>query len=429
VTPQNPIRSNCLTLIIINPVLSIRRILFKPGMPPQLQTNFTHLYLEVAWFGILSGSAVNFLNVYATRLGASGQQLGLLWAVPAVVSLALSIPFGVWLQGRRIDRAVFWVALLYRIGYLLWIPLPWLFNNQGQIWALIGITLLMGIPLTGLGTAFNVLFGSAVPSEWRAHVVGVRNALLSLTFIFASLGSGFLLDRLPFPLGYQVVFGIGVLGGAMSTLHLYYVRIGNLPSGKKALPGGASSRSQSLRLDVWKTGYGKVLLLLLVFHLTQYMPFPLFAPQFVYGIGLTDAEIGIGTALFYLTVLIGSTQLNWMVGKSSQQRVTAWGAIGLAFYPIGLALSHTPFHYYLVSIMGGFVWAMVGGAYVNYLLERIPEDDRPAHLAWYNLVLNASVLVGTLVGPLISGWTGLVSALLITGGLRFLAGLAILKWG
>ena len=63
------------------------------------------------------------------------------------------------------------------------------------------------------------------------------------------------------------------------------------------------------------------------------------------------------------------------------------------------------------------------------LLERIPEDDRPAHLAWYNLVLNASVLVGTLAGPLIAGWTGLVTALIIIGGLRFLAGLAILKWG
>ena len=69
------------------------------------------------------------------------------------------------------------------------------------------------------------------------------------------------------------------------------------------------------------------------------------------------------------------------------------------------------------------------GSYANYLLEEIPIQDRPAHLAWYNVILNASILVGSLTGPLISNAFGLVAALILIALLRFLSGLAILKWG
>jgi predicted MFS family arabinose efflux permease len=62
-------------------------------------------------------------------------------------------------------------------------------------------------------------------------------------------------------------------------------------------------------------------------------------------------------------------------------------------------------------------------------LERIPEDDRPAHLALYHLALNAAILLGSLGGPLLSEMTGIVAALLITAVLRLLAALAIWQWG
>jgi predicted MFS family arabinose efflux permease len=72
---------------------------------------------------------------------------------------------------------------------------------------------------------------------------------------------------------------------------------------------------------------------------------------------------------------------------------------------------------------------MVNGAYINYMLENIPPDDRPSHLAWYTIVLNIAILGSSLIGPAIAEATGLVNALIIFGILRILAGLAILKWG
>jgi hypothetical protein len=72
---------------------------------------------------------------------------------------------------------------------------------------------------------------------------------------------------------------------------------------------------------------------------------------------------------------------------------------------------------------------MAGGALFNYLLDNMPENDRPAHMAWYSLVSNAAILIGSLAGPEISLHIGLATALLIFGFGRFLAGFAVYRWG
>ncbi len=398
-----------------------------------------HLYFDIGWFGILSGSSVNFLNIYATRLGANGFQIGLLGAMAAAVSLVLAIPSGHWIQKRPIGKAVFWTSVIYRIGFLLWIPLPWIFSNAGQVSALIILALLMAIPLTPLAVGFNALFASAVPDEYRAHVAGIRNVVLSIAFILSSLASGYLLQRMPFPAGYQIVFGIGFFGAAMSSVHLYFLR--PLASDMHPLlldpnPVQGTERTtrhsgflSAIRADVWGTDFRKVLLVMLGFHLSQYLALPLFPLYQVHNLHLTDEQIGISSALFYLIVLIGSTQLRRVVHKIGHKKVTALGVIGMGLYPFLLALSRTALQFYGLSALGGLSFALAGGAFANYILEHIPAHDRPAYLAWYNVILNASILTGSLVGPLVSNEIGLIPALFVFAATRTLAGLAVWKWG
>ena len=178
----------------------------------------------MGWYGVLAGSSINFLKIYAARLGGNGFQIGMLDASAALVGLSLAIPAGHWIVKRHIGKAIFWTSVVYRLGFLLWVLLPWLFNYSGQVWALIVLAFLMAIPLTPLSVGFNALFASSVPDEYRAHVAGIRNILLSVAFILTSLGCGYLLEHRPFPTGYQFVFAIGFFGAAMSSLHLYFVK-------------------------------------------------------------------------------------------------------------------------------------------------------------------------------------------------------------
>jgi MFS family permease len=409
----------------------LTRLFRQSDIPREYRANFLHLYLDIGWFGVVSGSAINFLNIYAARLGASALQIGLIGAAAAGVSLLIAIPAGRWVAKRNTGQAVFWSSVFYRLGYALWIPLPWLFNAQGQIWALIVITFLMAIPLTPLGVGFNALFAEAVPSEYRAHVAGTRNMVLSVAFMASSLACGYILKAVQFPTGYQIVFGIGFIGAAMSSLHLYFIR--PLKKDRAPLPpvteSASPSRADSLRLDILKGPFGRVVMVMLFFHLSHYIATPIYPLYNVNVLHLSDDHIGIGTALFYLTVLIGSMGLNRAVRRIGHKRVTGWGMVGMALYPFILALSHTVWHFYIVSLIGGFTWGLMGGAYANYLLERIPDHDRPAHLAWYNIALNAAILIASFLGPLVADSVGLVIALMIFAVLRLCAGFVVLRWG
>ena len=77
------------------------------------------------------------------------------------------------------------------------------------------------------------------------------------------------------------------------------------------------------------------------------------------------------------------------------------------------------------SIVGGLGGAMVGGALSNYLLEKVPADDRPAYLAWYNLALNAAILLGALLGPLLASMFDLTVALVLSFVFRLVGSLLI----
>ena len=417
---------------------SLSRFFKQVAVPPQYHATFRHLYYDIAWFGVLSGSVINFMSIYATRIGATGLQIGLIGAMSAVVNLFLAIPAGRWLSRRNTNRAIFWSSVFYRIGFIFFIFIPWLFDNNGQVTAIILITFFMAIPLTPLGVGFNALFAEAVPDRFRAHVAGTRNIMLAITFIISSLISGYILNNVPFPLGYQIVFGIGAFGAAMSSYHLYFVRPvqGETPvvqpapepdsAEKAASPRGVTS---ALRLDILSTPFRKVLLALLAFHFAHNLTTPIYPLYNVRVLELNDNNLGISQALYYLTMLIGSMNLRSIVHRLGHKKVTGLGVIGMSLYPLLLAFTHEVWQFYAIALIGGFTWAWTNGAYANYMLERIPPDDRPSHLAWYTIILNIAILGGSLGGSAIATGIGLFSALILFAVMRVLAGLWILKWG
>lgn len=434
----------------VRPILHSNR-----PVPAAYRGNFRHLYLDIAWFGVLAASAASFVAVYAARQGASAFQIGLLSAGPAVMNLTFTLPAGRWLERQAVDAAVSWAAVFHRIFYLVWVPLPLLLGAQGQIWALVGTTLLMSIPGTALAVGFNALFAEAVPPEWRGHVAGVRNALLSITFVVVSLLCGYILDAVPFPNGYLIVFGIGFLGAAMSTLHLWFVvprpngqvprRVGR-SLGDLAWPGrlrllpDSPRPSVALRFlargsgrptgppDVLRSPFGRLLAVLFAFYVTVHLAVPLFPLHWVQNLALGDREIAYGTAVFYGSVFVCSTQLDRLVRRLGNQRVTAVGGMVMALYPVFMALAEGPGLFLVGSAAGGLGWSLVSGALTNYVLEKIPGNRRPAYLAWYNLALNAALLLGSLTGPLVGSLLGLPTALLVFAALRVVSAAGILFW-
>jgi MFS family permease len=430
---------------------------FDNTIPPEYRANFFHLYLDVAWYGVLNASALTFLSVFAARQGGTPLQVGLLTAGPAMMNLLVAMPIGHWLKRQPIGRAVFWTSIAHRVFYLLWVPLPMLLPPALQVWVLIGLTLAMSVPGAALAIGFNALFAEAVPPAWRGHVAGIRNALLAIASIISALVCGRILTAMPFPLGYQVVFTIGAVAALMSSFHLWFVR----PLESQLSPAVAKEsakplkgRSQSvqytrghlgarakglwrmllsdlLRIEILREPFARVLAALFLFHITQFVAVPVVPVFMVKILHLQDQQIGLATAAFWLSGFLSSTQLANLSRAQGHQKATGIGAMLMAFYP-GLMVFGVPLGMAAVlaaSCLGGIGYAWMSGAFLNYILERTPQHDRPPYLAWYNIVFNAAILIGSLLGPFTATSLGFVPALALFAIARVAAGLFIIKGG
>jgi MFS family permease len=339
-------------------------------------------------------------------------------------------------------------ALLNRAGYPLMFILPWLLPAEIQVWVLPAIVVGMALPGVVLAISFNAMFADVVPPEWRATVVGRRTALLAISSTVVSLACGQLLDRVVYPLNYQIVFLFGTLGGLGSSYFLAQFHADDRPAPRvlgmlndmarphnlarlgSELRAGAATRfltgaswRELLRLDLLRGNYGTLMGAYFVFYLFQYTSIPLQPIFWVEALSLTDNQIGIGNALFYVTLMLTSLVLGWLTRKLGTRWLLMIGATLYGLYPLLHGLAYDATLFYVASFTGGAVWAVAGGSLTNRLMDAIPPDDRPAHAALHNLALNLGILVGATFGPVLVGWTDLRTALLIAGSLRIGAGL------
>jgi MFS family permease len=392
-----------------------------------LRNNIRRLYADIFWFGVLSGSTLAFVSIFAARLGASGLQIGLLTAGPALVNLVFSLPAGRWLDGRPLIGATFWSALLQRLGYLAMIGLPLLMGSEGQILALILLTLVMSLPGTTLAIGFNALFADVVPDEWRAKVVGKRNAILAISLTGSTLLSGVLLDQIAFPLNYQIVFGVGAVGAGLSAYNLARLQYSQ---SQPQPPVKSSSAWRSLaRFDLLRGRFGWFLTAYLLFYTFQYTCLPLFPLVYVNTLKLSDGMISLGNGLFYTAMFLVSLRLHSLATRFGHRRLLAAGAVLFAAYPLFLGLARGPGLYWVAMVSGGLIWGLVSASQLNRLMEMVPKENRAAGMTFHNVVLSLGILVGSLVGPLIGDAMGAQPAVLLGAGLRLLGGLLMIVWG
>ncbi len=438
----------------------------KPASTDTNRLNFYYLYADILWFGITAGSTLNFLAIYLTRLGASSLQIGLLTAGPAAIQLLFSLPVGRSLERLPVIRATYTAAFFQRLGHVILVFLPWFLGGEEQIWVILLIVLVGSVPGTVLMIGFNALLADLVPVSLRGTVIGRRNALLAISLTLSTLVCGYILDRVAFPLNYQIVFLLGGISAMVSTYQItrlrYSDRIPERANGRnstsptqlnaptlptaQAQPGGQVESPTSwiagslrflrrggarrlLPLDLLKTPFGAFILAYLVFYFAQYVGIPLYPPYMVRDLGLKDSQISLGFVFFYLTMFLGSLQIHRIARRWGHRGVLVAGGMLFSIYPFLFVLAKDAALYYLASILGGFVWALVSAGLLNRLMERVPEDERPQGMALHNLVMNTGILSGSLTGPLVGDLLGLRPALFVSGLLRLAAGFVLLRWG
>lgn len=401
----------------------------------QERSNTLHYYGDISWWGLYAGATVAFLSIYAARIGATPAQIGLLTALPALIVLTLSLPFSGAARRMGAHKATWLGALISRGMLLAYALLPFFLPEAAQVWAILAIAALIAVPSTLVGIGFPQLMIEGLHANWRGAVVGARNAFFSIISFAVTVVCGQILTQMRFPAGYQLVFFIGFVGAVMTAFHLYHVHpLARASDSGVALaapgPGLLARAGQVLpRVDVQGRRYMRVMGLLFLFNTTNSMVAPLVPAVLVNGLRLSDAWISIGVAVGALLNFVVSLFITRLTRRTGNRPATALGAALMAAQALLLALAADPGHYMVSVLVGGVGQGILLSAQFNYNLENVPSSDRAIWLSWNLMQGNGAILVGSLLGPLLSGWTGITGALLVFSLLRLVMGGVIWKFG
>jgi MFS family permease len=395
--------------------------------PPREQHNRRYLYWDIAWFGVTSGIALNFLAVYAVRLGATEVQVGALTSAPALISIFWLIPAGQMVaRQRHILKLLLWTLFLHRVGYLFMALLPWMLPVSGVVSGLIALAALQAFPVGIANVGFSSMLPEAISKERLGRVVSIRNALIGATSTLTVLASGPLLAALPIPLNYQVLFLIAFLA---SMLSLYMVAQLDIPP-KKQVPLAAQGMADLLegfrrfgadRRFVFFT------LAAFVLHWGLFMAAPLFPVYWVRVLGASDSFISLIATLGNGTSVLGALAMDRVLRRWGNRRVVGFSMLGLALIPILTALSHTLPPLLGISLLGGLFAAGLNVCLFNALIQVAPDADRARFIAIFSVLANIAVFAAPLSGSWLAEMIGIAPAFFIAAAVRVLAG-AMFLW-
>jgi len=154
-----------------------------------------------------------FLVGFIKYLGGSDIWIGLLAAVPSLLGL-LQIPGGIVGRSQSFyKKFVFPGGLIWRLIYMLLIPLPILpVVNEVKLWILAGCVAAASAAVLFVTPIHNDWLAELVPASSRGFFFSRRNAIATATGSVVGLGGAFILDAFrrfdQESLGYTAIFSL-----------------------------------------------------------------------------------------------------------------------------------------------------------------------------------------------------------------------------
>jgi MFS family permease len=134
-----------------------------------------------------------------------------------------------------------------------------------------------------------------------------------------------------------------------------------------------------------------------------------------------DAAIGLITTFQTLTLLIGYRLWTRLSERRGSRAALLLTTLALALYP---ALTAATRQVGLIAVLAGLSGIFQAGfdlVFFDELMKRVPADQAPLFVSFDLSAQNLAAVAAPLVGTLLADRLGLGGALLVSGGLRFIA--------
>jgi hypothetical protein len=392
-----------------------------PNVTPIQRENFIKVQIDGVGIGLASAAAP-FLPVFLTRLGATNFQVGLLTAMPAFTGLFLAIAVGNFLQSRR--QVVPWYSLmrfLVVMSYALTGIAPFIVPREQAVPAVLFIWAAATLPQTFVNVAFSVVMNAVAGPKGRYDLMSRRWTILGLTTSITVALVGQALDRINFPLNYQVVFMGLSLGGLLS--YAFSSRI-DLPDAAPPVRQSGLSVSQRFKNYVSLISGEKAFVSFtakqFVYLSAAALGAPLFPLYFVRTLQASDAWIGAINMAQTAIVLIGYPLWSLQWRRRGARFVLLWTTLGLTLYPALTALTNRVELIVVYATLGGLFQAGLDLVFFDELMKRVPPEYSATFVSLAQSTQYVSTVASPLVGTLLADHIGLGGGLLVSAALRLI---------
>ena len=364
--------------------------------------------------GIVQASGP-FVPVFIARLGGSPFEVSLLTSIPAISGFLLAIPIGQFLQGRR--RIVPWYArsrMIAHFAYGLAAVAVFFAPSDLVVPVILVIWALAAVPATiGIVSFYVVMDGAAGP-RGRYELMSRRWAIMGLTASITVVVVGLLLERIPFPANYQLVFVGFTLAGLMSYYFSSQFRIpqadppeprphASVVDRLGAMIAAVRAQPEFLRFSVSQFIYAAGSQLVL----------PLIPLYYVRVVDAPDAWIGVIALCQSVAALTGFVLWRRVSARRGSRLVFLVSLAGAAIYPALLALVDQLIVVALLAGFGGIFSAGVMLALFDELMKSIPGRLAVSFASINTVLTNAAGIVAPLVGATLAVVIGIENALRI----------------
>ncbi|MBO8141811.1 MAG: MFS transporter [Firmicutes bacterium] len=377
--------------------------------------------LEGAFASASDNAAAPFLPLYGLSLGATSAHIGLLAALPNLLTNGLQVPWAVLTErlGRR-NQVMLWGAVGSRVLWLPLVLLPWLGLGSLAVPALLVAVGLRAAVAGMVGPAWTSLMADLVPRRLRGMYFANRNIVANVSALSAIVLAGILVEAGGDPGGYQLVFGFAVLTGLIAGA--YMRQMPDLPwEGRPttAAQGRGSRRTWFGWLE--DRNFNRYCSASFLWALAVNLPAPLFAVYYVTHLGGTPAGWGLVTAANVAATVLGQRYWGLLSQRFGEKQVMLVSGAGACLLPLLWLAAPSALWALAVNGLGGFVWAGYNLANFNLLLSLAPAVRRTTFVAIYNTIIGLGAALGPLIGGYLADLAGIPVVLLISGVSRFFA--------
>ncbi len=392
--------------------------------------NIRRVLIDGIGVGIASAAAP-YLPVFLTRLGADNFAIGLLTSMPALAGLIFAVPLGHFLAHRR--NIVPWYSgsrFLVQLCYTLTGLVPFFVTDQTVLMILL-IWALATIPQTIVNVGFTVVMGAVAGPEGRFYLMSRRWSSLGITSAVVVAFAGIMLDRIVFPLNFQIVFIVLSMGGLLSLA--FSSRI-DLPP-QVPPPHDHQSNTLWARWNGWldlmraNPKFVKTIGSQFIYRFGLVFAIPLFPLYYVRELGATDEQIGF-IATVNGAVLLGAYFFWTRVTKKRGVRFALLTTtLTIAFYPIVLAFTQSiPAVILLAGIAGTFA-AGIDLVLFDMVVSSYTLDRAATFVGIQQTTVYLASFIAPLVATTLATTIGIPQALVIAGLIRLVGFGMFVRYG